>query len=85
MNLIWRYLAVIMDKFPRPIVGWSLSNRRNVDLSLRAFKRVAKKRLVQSGLYFHSDRGGGVCGNKISPLAARQWRHPKHEPQGHDE
>jgi len=53
----WRYLAVIMDKFSRRIVGWSLSEKRNVDLSLRAFKYAAKKRVVTSGLYFHSDRG----------------------------
>jgi len=57
VNDEWRYLAVIMDKFSRRIVGWSLSKRRNVDLSLTAFKRAARKRLVQSGLYFHSDRG----------------------------
>ena len=53
----WRYLAVIMDKFSRRIVGWSLSEKRNSDLSLNAFKHAAKKRLVTSGLYFHSDRG----------------------------
>lgn len=46
-----------MDKFSRKIVGWSLSVKRNVDLSITAFKRAAKKRLVQDGLYFHSDRG----------------------------
>ncbi len=57
VNDEWRYLAVILDKFSRRIVGWSLSKRRNVDLSLAAFKRAAKKRLVQPGLYFHSDRG----------------------------
>jgi len=57
VNEEWRYLAVIMDKFSRRIVGWSLSTKRNVDLSLTAFKRAASKRLVQSGLYFYSDRG----------------------------
>lgn len=57
VNGEWRYLAVILDKFSRRVVGWSLSKRRNVDLSLTAFKQAAKKRLVQPGLYFHSDRG----------------------------
>lgn len=57
VNGEWRYLAVILDKFSRRVVGWSLSKRRNVDLSLAAFKQAAKKRLVQPGLYFHSDRG----------------------------
>lgn len=57
VNDEWRYLAMILDKFSRRIVGWSLSKRRNAELTLTAFKQAAKKRLVQPGLYFHSDRG----------------------------
>lgn len=57
VNKEWRYLAVIMDLFSRKIVGWSLSIKRDVTLTLTAFKRAASKRLLQSGLYFHSDRG----------------------------
>lgn len=57
VNGEWHYLAVILDKFSRRVVGWSLSKRRNVDLSLTAFKQAVKKRLVQPELYFHSDRG----------------------------
>ena len=57
VNEEWRYLAMIMDKFSRKIVGWSLSIKRDVNLSLTAFKRAATNRLLQSGLYFHSDRG----------------------------
>lgn len=68
VNKEWRYLAVIMDKFSRKIVGWSLSVKRNVDLSLTAFKRAASKRLVQSGLYFHSDRGSEYVAHKY-----RKW------------
>lgn len=57
VNTEWRYLAMILDKYSRKIVGWSLSKKRDVTLSLRTFKRAAKKRLIQPGLYFHSDRG----------------------------
>jgi transposase InsO family protein len=57
VNKEWRYLAVIMDLFSRKIVGWSLSIKRDVTLTLTAFKRATKNRLLQSGLYFHSDRG----------------------------
>ena len=64
VNGVWRYLAMILDKFSRRVVGWSLSKRRNVDLSLTAFKRAASKRLVQSGLYFHSDRGSEYVATK---------------------
>lgn len=68
VNDQWRYLAVIMDKFSRRIVGWSLSIRRDVELSLTAFKRAASKRLLQSGLYFHSDRGSEYVAEKY-----RKW------------
>ena len=64
VNEQWRYLAVIMDKFSRKIVGWSLSKKRDVDLTLTAFKRAATKRLVQAGLYFHSDRGAEYVASK---------------------
>lgn len=57
VNKEWRYLAVIMDLFSRKIVGWSLSVKRDVTLTLTAFKRAAQKRLTQTGMYFHSDRG----------------------------
>lgn len=68
VNDEWRYLAVIMDKFSRKIVGWSLSKKRNADLSLAAFKRAARNRLLQAGLYFHSDRGAEYVANKY-----RDW------------
>jgi len=68
VNGQWRYLAVIMDKFSRKIIGWSLSVRRDVELSLTAFKRAATNRLLQSGLYFHSDRGSEYVAHKY-----RNW------------
>ena len=68
VNDEWRYLAMILDKFSRRVVGWSLSKKRDVELSLAAFKYAAKKRLVQSGLYFHSDRGSEYVATKY-----RDW------------
>ena len=59
-----RYLAMIMDKFSRKIVGWPLSLKRNVDLSITAFKRAASNRLIQSSLYFHLDRGSEYVATK---------------------
>jgi len=68
VNDEWRYLAVILDKFSRRVVGWSLSKKRNVDLSLTVFKCAARKRLMQAGLYFHSDRGA-----EYVALKYRNW------------
>lgn len=71
-NNEWRYLAVILDKYSRRIVGWSLSARRNVDLSLTVFKRAAKKRMVTAGLYFHSDRGAEYVAFKYQGWLKKQ-------------
>lgn len=68
VNGQWRYLAVVMDKYSRRIVGWSLSKKRDANLSLAAFKRAAQNRLIQPGLYFHSDRGAEYVATKY-----RNW------------
>ncbi len=64
VNGVWRYLAMVMDLYSRKIVGWSLSRRRDVSLSLTAFKRATRKRMSTSGLYFHSDRGAEYVATK---------------------
>jgi putative transposase len=53
----WRYMAAVMDKHSRKIVGWSLSNRRDAALTKEALVRSAKGRSVRPGVVFHSDRG----------------------------
>jgi len=54
----WRFLAVIMDKYSRKILSWSLSQRRSVGLTLSALDKAVKSRRPDPGLIFHSDRGG---------------------------
>jgi putative transposase len=53
----WRYLAAVMDKSSRRIVGWSLGKHKDVRLTLRALNRAVANRRPPSGLIFHSDRG----------------------------
>ncbi|MEJ1297140.1 MAG: IS3 family transposase [Candidatus Sedimenticola sp. (ex Thyasira tokunagai)] len=53
----WRYLAVVIDKFSRKVVGWSLSKNRDAKLTLAAINQAFKNRGVHPGLIFHSDRG----------------------------
>ena len=53
----WRYMAAVMDKHSRKIVGWSLSARRDAALTKEGLRRSAASRAVRPGVVFHSDRG----------------------------
>lgn len=53
----WQYLSVIMDRFSRRIISWSLSDRRDVKLTLASLERAVRNRGHHNGLIFHSDRG----------------------------
>jgi putative transposase len=57
-GLGWRYLAVVMDRHSRRILGWSLQGQRDLDLTLAALNHaVRRRRRSMEGLTFHSDRG----------------------------
>ena len=53
----WLYLAAILDRFSRKIVGWALSPRLDTDLVLQALAMALTHRRPPAGLLFHSDRG----------------------------
>ena len=53
----WRYMAAVMDKHTRRIVGWSLGPRRDAALTREALVQSAWSRCVSPEVLFHSDRG----------------------------
>jgi len=55
----WRYLAVVMDRHSRRILGWSLGPKRDAALTARALRQAARNRPegASGGVLFHSDRG----------------------------
>jgi len=57
MGSIYRYLAVVMDRCSRRIIGWALGRQRNVMLTLRALDHAVANRRPSPGLIFHTDRG----------------------------
>jgi transposase InsO family protein len=54
---VYRYLAVVMDKYSRCVIGWAYGERKDVALTLKALNRAVRYRKPPRGLIFHTDRG----------------------------
>jgi putative transposase len=51
------YLAVVLDRFSRRVVGWALGRTLTARLPLAALRKALAERRPESGLVHHSDRG----------------------------
>jgi putative transposase len=51
------YLAVVLDRFSRRVVGWSLGRSLEAKLAITALQRAIEERHPGPGLVHHSDRG----------------------------
>jgi putative transposase len=51
------FLAIILDRFSRCVVGWSLDRSLTARITIAALKQAIEKRQPRSGLVHHSDRG----------------------------
>ena len=75
VGALWRYLAVVMDKCSRRIVGWSFGRNKDVQLTLRALNRAVYNRRPRAGLIFHTDRGieyaAGAFTQRLAQLGNR--------------
>ena len=50
------YLAVLLDLFARKIVGWSMHDRPNLEVTLRALDMALEQRRPAPGLVHHTDQ-----------------------------
>ena len=67
VNGFFHYLCVVMDLFSRKIIGWNISNRHDVDLTMKAFEKAYLDRGEPEYVLFHSD-----CGYKYTAFTFRQ-------------
>lgn len=65
------YLAMLMDRFSRRIVGWHLDNNMTEQLVLKTLRSAIKARQPGVGLIHHTDRGGQYAGNEYRQLLRR--------------
>jgi putative transposase len=66
----WVYLAAIMDLCTRRILGWSLSDRLEVNLVKQALSQALAVRRPAPGLVHHSDRGVQYASSAFRALLA---------------
>jgi transposase InsO family protein len=67
------YLAVILDKFSRKVVGWALRRTLKPELAIAALAQAIAERQPPPGLVHHSDRGFQyACGEYVALLQQHQ-------------
>jgi transposase InsO family protein len=65
------YLAMLMDRFSRRIVGWDLQDHLRESLVLAALQAAIALRQPRPGLIHHTDRGGQYAAVEYRKMLVR--------------
>ena len=65
------YLALIMDRCSRKIIGWELAESMTEALTLAALRSAIRQRQPTNDLIHHSDRGGQYAGKQYRSVLRR--------------
>lgn len=67
----WLYLALVMDLFARPVVGWAMADHMRATLVEDALIMALGRRLPGDDLLHHSDQGSQYTSQLIRDLLTR--------------
>ena len=65
------YLALLMDRFSRALVGWRLGETMTDELTLGALRLAIGQRQPPTGLIHHTDRGGQYASARYRDVLRR--------------
>jgi len=65
------YMATLMDRFSRRIVGWSIKMDMTESLVIETLRQAIRSRQPPKDLIHHTDRGGQYAGLKYRGMIAR--------------
>ncbi len=65
------YLAVLMDRFSRRIVGWKLGTNMTEQIVITSLRTAIRTRRPAPGLIHHSDRGGQYASKDYRKMMKR--------------